>query len=57
MSLQTRDIFKRVLRRAIDMEIQIESLRVKVWSQMSAIAPLKIVFEQIDNNGRGFITK
>ena len=57
MSLQTKDIFKRELRRAIDMEIQIEALRVKVWTSMVQLAPLKTVFEQIDMNQRGFITK
>lgn len=57
MSVQTRDIFKRVLRRAIDMEIQIESLRVKVWSTIPQMAPLKAVFDQIDSTDRGYITK
>lgn len=57
MSVQTRDIFKRVLRRAIDMEMQIEALRVKVWGSISQMAPLKAVFDQIDSTDRGFITK
>ena len=34
MSMQTRDLFKRVLRRSIDTEIQIEGLRVKVFKQL-----------------------
>lgn len=57
MSLQTKDSFKRVLRRSIDMEIQVEALRVKVWSSLAQLAPLKTIFDQIDSMQRGFITK
>lgn len=45
MSVQTKDLFRRVLRRAIDMELQIEALRAKVQSTVAQTASLKIVFD------------
>ena len=57
MSVETRDLFKKVFRRAIDVEVLVESLRVKVHSMLSHSSLLKEIFNKIDSYGRGFITK
>ena len=30
---------------------------MKVWSALQQMAPPKVIFDQLDNNYRGFITK
>ena len=41
MSVETRELFKKVFRRAIDVEVLVESLRVKVHSMLSHSSLLK----------------
>ena len=61
MGYETKEIFKRVLQRCIDGEIQVEAIRKKVITGLQLAAPggltSRQVFDQIDWLDRGFITK
>ena len=61
MGYETKEIFKRVLQRCIDVEIQVEAIRKKVITGLQLAAPggltSRQVFDQIDWLDRGFITK
>lgn len=45
MSLETKDLFKKVLRRAIDVEVLVESLRVKINSLINKNSLFKAIFD------------
>ena len=59
MSFETRELFKRVLRKAIDLEVQIEHIRRKIDINLQKLggAELRQIFSQIDWINRGFICK
>ena len=55
MSFETRELFMRILRKAIDSEVQMEMIRQKVSKALST--PLRHIFDKLDWLNRGFLTK
>ena len=56
MSHETRTLFKRVLTKAIEVEVQADRVRSRVKQNLGAIT-YRQMFEEIDWLNRGFITK
>jgi hypothetical protein len=56
MSFETRTLFKRVLAKAIEVEVQFEKIRSRVKSNLGETSTRQL-FEEIDWLNRGFITK
>lgn len=59
MDLTTREMFKRVLKKALDTEAYVERLRRRLEAEMSKVGcrDLKIVFSELDWINRGYVCK
>lgn len=56
MTFETKTLFKRVLSKAIELEVQVEKVRTRVKQNLGAVSTRQM-FEEIDWLNRGHITK
>ena len=59
MSAETHDIFKKVIKRAIDTELMVKTIRSRLHINLEQVARLSYrqIFDQLDWLNRGYITK